>query len=244
MRDERTIKLLVLQGKSVRIFKILSFACLLTFSVSFIFFKKDAIACEMIGLTHFSEVSSNIYIDDSLGEAQKFGLINSIASAIDRVSSVYGNPISSPRIIATAETKYADFGFNPTGMQTSGFFRECIFLGPKGLNTDVIAHEYVHAEVRHRTDFLVELTQLPAWFIEGTGIKVDYREPFLLKNIEIKKENVTKVKSIFYLSNFPNTSVKYYQASRVAIEPMDTKSLYLGLDRLNNEEKFEEVFGG
>ena len=42
-------------------------------------------------------------------------------------------------------------------MQRSGFFRECIFLGPKGLNTDVIAHELVHAEVRHRTNLFVEL---------------------------------------------------------------------------------------
>ncbi|RUO69604.1 hypothetical protein [Idiomarina ramblicola] len=226
----------------MRIFKILLSVFILLLFASFIFFKKDAIACEMIGQTHFSKISTNLYVDDSLDEAQKSNLIEAINDAIERVSNVYGNPISSPRIIATTEDKYSSFGFNPTGMQASGFFRECIFLGPKGLNTDVIAHEFVHAEVRYRTGPLVELTQLPAWFIEGTGIKVDYRRPFLLENIEITEEELAKVKSIFFLSDFPNTSVKYYQASRIAVEPMHTKSLYSGLERLNNGEKFEVVF--
>ena len=87
----------------------------------------------MIGQTHFSQISTNLYVDDSLDEAQQSNLIEAINDAIERVSNVYGNPISSPRIIATTGDQYSSFGFNPTGMQASGFFRECIFLGPKGL---------------------------------------------------------------------------------------------------------------
>ena len=161
---------------------------------------------------------------------------------MERVSDIYGTPTANPRIIATAEKKYAKFGFNPTGMQSSGFFRECIFLGPKGLNTDVVAHELVHAEVRHRTSLFVELTQLPAWFIEGTGIKADYRKPFLLKNIDVASEDVARVRSVFYLSDFPNTSVRYYQASLIAVESINAKSMYEGLEKLNNGEQFENVF--
>lgn len=227
----------------MRILKIISSVFLLLFFGSFVFFKKDAIACEIIDLTHFSNISTNIYVDDSFDQSQKINLIKSVDDAIERVNHVYGNPASSPRIIASAENKYARFGFNPTGMQVSGLFRECIFLGPKGINTDVIAHEYVHAEVRSRTNFFVEMTQLPAWFIEGTGIKVDYREPFLLENIQVTESDIAKIKAVFFLSDFPNTNIKYYQASRMAVEPMDTKGLYPGLERLNNGEKFESVFG-
>ncbi|MGO2333167.1 hypothetical protein [Pseudoalteromonas sp. JB197] len=226
----------------MKILKIFTVFFITFFIASFGYFKKDAIACELIGIYHFNEVSPNFYVDQSIDNLQQIELSHALQDAIQRVSDIYGVPTSSPRIIATAETKYAKFGFNPTGMQSSGFFGECIFLGPKGLNTDVIAHELVHAEVRHRTNLFVELTQLPAWFIEGTGIKADYRKPFLLENIDVTNDDVTKIKSVFYLSDFPNTDVKYYQASLIAVEPMDPKSMYSGLERLNNGEQFEDVF--
>lgn len=209
---------------------------------SFGYFKKDTIVCELIEISHFNEVSPELYVDQSIDSSKQVELSNAVQAAVKRVTDIYGTPISSPRIIATAETKYAKFGFNSTGMQRSGLFRECIFLGPKGLNTDVIAHELVHAEVRHRTKLFVELTQLPAWFIEGTGVKADYRKPFLLKNIDATNDDVARIQSVFYLSDFPNTNVKYYQASFRAVESMNSKDLYRGLERLNNGEQFEDVF--
>lgn len=212
------------------------------FLASFVFFKKEAIACELIGLTHFTEASSNLYVDESISTQPQNRLTAIVQEAVDRVTRTYGAPTSEPRIIATADTYYAKLGFNPTGMQSSGFFRECIFLGPKGLNTDVVAHELVHAEVRHRTSLWVELTQLPAWFIEGTGIKVDYRHPFLIENMNVTNDDLTKIKSVFFLSDFPNTNVKYYQASLIAVAPMDPKSMYAGLDKLNKGGAIQRCF--
>lgn len=209
---------------------------------SFFLFKKEAIACEAINLVGFEEIYPNVYSDSSLTNQQRLSLNYTINQAYDRVGQIYGVIESSPRIIVTNKLEYKKFGLNPTGMQNTGFFRECIFLGPKGLNVDVISHELVHAEVRYRTNFFVEHAVLPAWFIEGTGIKVDYRAPFLIENIEVSKEDVEQIKSVFFFHNFSNTSVKSYQASRIAIENLDPKKLYLGLERLNNGEKFEEVF--
>lgn len=226
----------------MKILKIFTLVFIAVFIASFGYFKKDAIVCELIGVSHFNEVSPNLYVDQSINKLQQIELSHAVQAAVKRVSDIYGVPTSNPRIIATAETKYGKFGFNLTGMQSSGFVRECIFLGPKGLNTDVVAHELVHAEVRHRTNLFVELTQLPAWFIEGTGIKADYRKPFLLENIDLTNDDVAKIKSVFYLSDFPNTNIKYYQASLIAVEPLNSKKMYLGLARLNNGEQFEDVF--
>jgi hypothetical protein len=236
------IDTLVLRGECVRILKVSLIIFLLSLMSSFLFFKKEAIACEAISLTDFEEIYSNVYSDSSLTNEQRLSLKNMITQAYNRVNQIYGETKSSPRIIATNDLEYKKFGLNPTGMQNSGFFRECVFLGPKGLNVDVIAHELVHAEVRYRTDFIVEHTEIPAWFIEGTGIKVDYRTPFLIGNIEVSKEEVEQIKSVFFLYDFPNTSVKSYQAARIAIEALDPKALYFGLERLNNGERFEEVF--
>jgi hypothetical protein len=222
--------------------KIFTIVFIIFFIVSFGYFNKDPIACELIGLSHFNEVSPDLYVDQSIDSSKQVELSHAIDAAFKRVDSIYGAPTSNPRIIATAETKYAKFGFNPTGMQRTGFFRECIFLGPKGLNTDVVAHELAHAEVRHRTTLFVELTQLPAWFIEGTGIKVDYRKPFLPENIDVTSDEVASIKSVFYLRDFPNTNIKYYQSSLIAVEPMNPKDMYRGLKRLNTGERFEDVF--
>ena len=226
----------------MKILKVFILVIAAVFITSFGYFKKNAIACELIGLSHFHEVAPNLYVDQSINNLQQIELSDAVQAAVKRVSDIYGVPTSNPRIIATAETEYGKFGFNSTGMQSSGFVRECIFLGPKGLNTDVVAHELVHAEVRHRTNLFVELTQLPAWFIEGTGIKVDYRKPFLLENIDVTNDDVAKIKSVFYLSDFPNTNIKYYQASLIAVKPLNPKKMYLGLERLNNGEQFVDVF--
>ncbi|WP_370468251.1 hypothetical protein [Parvularcula maris] len=53
-----------------------------------------------------------------------------------------------------------------------------ILLGPKGQNTDVLAHELVHAEVRAKTGALVRSYGLPTWFDEGLGMQADERAPF------------------------------------------------------------------
>lgn len=111
----------------MKILKTLIIVFITFFIASFGYFKKDVIACELIGVSHFNEVSPNFYVDLSIDSLKQVELSNAVQAAAKRVSDIYGTPTSSPRIIATAETKYAKFGFNPTGMQNAGLLRECIF---------------------------------------------------------------------------------------------------------------------
>lgn len=220
-------------------------AALCCVCASFLLVNKDAIACELVpfsSLSGFSEISPNIYTDDSLTPDEQQALLAAIRLAKQRVSQVYGPPQSSPTIISSSHRHYADFGFNPTGMQRSGFGQECIFIGPKGQNVDVIAHEMVHAEVRDRLSFYVEFTQLPAWFMEGVAVKVDYRAPLLLENIDLEPQQIVEIKQVFFLHDFSNTDVAAYQAARVAVEPMSPGDLYQGLARMEQGEVFEQVF--
>ncbi|WP_440053457.1 hypothetical protein ACSLBF_11040 [Pseudoalteromonas sp. T1lg65] len=208
----------------------------------FLYFKKEALACEVIPLTHFEQLAPDVFIDDSLSWNDKLTLTRSLDEAKRRVTEVYGQPEVAARFIVTKNQQFSTLGLNPTGMQNTGFFRECIFLGPKGINTDVIAHELVHAEVRNRTSFWVELTELPAWFIEGTAIKVDHRAPFLPENFDVTEHDIAEVKKIFFLYEFPSTNIKYYQASLAAVSTMPTGDLYSGLEKLNQGERFQDVF--
>ncbi|MDZ7923630.1 MAG: hypothetical protein U5M23_06135 [Marinagarivorans sp.] len=72
----------------------------------------------------------------------------------------------------------------------------CIIIGPQGQNVDVIAHEWLHAEIQHRVGFFRFLKEIPVWFDEGAALTLDYREPFLPENIDLPVEDVTAVKKL------------------------------------------------
>lgn len=234
---------LVLQEVSLKLFKVFILISGFGFIFSVLFQSKEAITCELIAFSDFDELQPDVYVDSTLGDVDRKNLLKVIIEGTKRVDSIYGKSESSPRYIATKNEEYARYGLNLTGMHKTAFFRQCIFLGPRGLNTDVVAHELVHAEVSYRADFLTQLTKLPIWFIEGTGVKVDYRKPLLLNNIELDKSKVEDIKKVFFSYNFSNTSIPSYQASRLAIESIEPKLLYEGLERLNKGESFEDVFG-
>lgn len=210
--------------------------------VSGLYFNKETLACELVGYSHFEEIGNNVFVDQSINVAQQVQLVTFINKAKDRVAQVYGEPESNVRFIFSNDDLYWKLGFNKTGMQRSSLNKECVFIGPNGMNVDVISHEFVHAEVRHRLDFWTEILVVPAWFIEGTAIIVDHRTPFLAENIHLTEQQIENVKKVFYLSDFPNTSVIHYQASKVAVEQLEIGKLYSSLERLNQGASFNEVF--
>lgn len=53
-----------------------------------------------------------------------------------------------------------------------------ILIGPKGTNTDVVAHEWSHAELEERVGFMYRFLNIPTWFDEGLAMQVDHRVDF------------------------------------------------------------------
>lgn len=86
------------------------------------------------------------------------------------------------------------------------------------------------------------VTQLPIWFIEAVAIKVDYRPPFLLENIELSPAEVESIKHVFFNRDFENTNIKNYQAARLAAESINSKKLYANLEKLSKGEPFSKIF--
>ena len=206
----------------------------------FIFYNKDGLACEIVPLAGFEEIQSEMYVDSTLSQTEREALIVLVKNAKARVNNAFGEMISVPRYIATKDAKYRQFGVNPTGMARSTILRECVFIGPKGINVDVIAHETSHAELFHRATFVTKNFKMKPWLLEGSGTYVDYRAPLLLSNITLDTAIVAHVKS---LSNFSSGDIQAYQASRVAFEQVNPQKLYEGIERLNQGESFHTVFG-
>jgi hypothetical protein len=53
-----------------------------------------------------------------------------------------------------------------------------IVIGPFGANTDVIAHEWMHAEIAARTSALLRTYRIPTWFDEGLSMQLDHRADY------------------------------------------------------------------
>ncbi|MBU2426944.1 MAG: hypothetical protein KKA56_08705, partial [Gammaproteobacteria bacterium] len=231
---------LVLHGGYVKSSKIIIITACVFALFSLLFFNKDGLACEAAPLIGFEEIKPEIYVDATLSQIDRETLLAFVKSAKARVNNAFGEMISFPRYIVTKDTKYSELGFNSTGMARSALLRECVFIGPKGINVDVIAHETSHSELFHRATFYTKNFKIKPWLLEGSGTHVDYRQPLLLSNISLDSLTVEHIKS---LSDFSSSDIQAYQASRVAFEEIDPKKLYEGIERLNQGESFDAVFG-
>lgn len=205
------------------------------------FSQRHALACELIEYAkhaEYSEISPNVFASHAFNRDQKDKLLAVIELGKSRVNQTFGNMIANPKVVIAAnDTEAADFGANPFGKALLTPLGQCLILGPKGQNIDVIAHEYTHAEVHHRVGWLNHLLNVPIWFNEGVALLVDFREPYLLENIQLSVDQINAVKSIPF--DFSSAS---YKAARVLVEPVDKATLYENLEKLKQGQDIKSVF--
>lgn len=204
--------------------------------------QRHAIACEFVEYSRYSEIAPNIFVSPSFsGDSNK--LLSIINSGKSRVDNTFGAMVSSPIVIVTTtEDEASTFGSNAYGRAHLTPLGECLVFGPKGQNIDVIAHEYTHSEVHFRVGWLQHYLNVPIWFNEGISLLVDFREPYLMSNIELTPEQIEAVKqsgrNFFSIGNV----IQNYQAARVVVDGIDKSQLYDNLRRINQGEEFINVF--
>ncbi|CAM4255743.1 hypothetical protein [Shewanella denitrificans] len=203
--------------------------------------QRHALACELIEYAkhaEYSEIAPNVFASNAFSSEQNEKLLTVIELGKRRVNQTFGNMIANPKVVIAAnDIEAADFGANPFGKALLTPLGQCLILGPKGQNIDVIAHEYTHAEVHHRVGWLNHLLNVPIWFNEGVALLVDFREPYLLENIQLSVDQINTVKS-----NPFEFSIASYKAARVLVEPVDKATLYENLEKLKQGQDIKSVF--
>lgn len=134
--------------------------------------------CTFISLSEYESKLAGVYTAPGLSVEQLAALSVAIDSARGRVAWMFGDVQAYPLIIAghTQETMNRFGGaLGGPGMNHRMPWGAYIVLGPEGLNTDVIAHELVHAELMARLGWWKRESQIPAWFDEGLALIPDYR---------------------------------------------------------------------
>ena len=200
--------------------------------------QRHALACELIEYVNYSEIAPNIFVSTTFDLSQKHDLLALINSGKSRVNNTFGPMLSTPKVVITTnENEASYFGSNLYGNALLTPLGQCLVLGPKGQNIDVIAHEYTHAEVHFRVGWLKHFLNVPIWFNEGIALWVDFRKPYLLENIDLSQQAINDVKR-----NSFDFSINSYKASRVLVDGIDKQRLYQNLEEVKQGQDISRVF--
>jgi len=210
-----------------------------------VYFKRHGIACALIPYMDYQAIQHNSYANVGLSKNQYTAFKALINSASGRIENTYGEPISKPIILFTSKkTTAAKWGANETATLHRTPWQTCIIVGPYGENTDVLAHEWLHAEIQERVGFLRIQKEMPIWFDEGAALTLDYREPYQPIDIHISFEEVSRVQNLVNGNKFYSGDiVKNYQAARMAVIPLIRKEyFYKDLEKISKGQSFNQVF--
>jgi hypothetical protein len=210
-----------------------------------VYFKRHGIACTLIPYMDYRAIQHNSYANVGLSENQYTAFKALINSASRRIEKTYGKPIAKPIILFTLKkTTAAKWGANETATLHRTPWQTCIIVGPYGENTDVLAHELLHAEIQERVGFLTIQKEMPTWFDEGAALTLDHREPYLPINIHLSVEAISRVHNLVNTNTFfSGDIVKNYQAARMAVIPLIRKAdFYKDLEKMSKGERFNQVF--
>jgi len=100
-----------------------------------------------------------------------------VSEARLRLDSLFGEIESEPVwACTTARNNWLGAQYGQTNFAPG--LPAIIRIGPKGMNVDVIAHEWTHAELFHRIGFVARELHVPVWFDEGLAMQVDHRSDY------------------------------------------------------------------
>ncbi|MCG7534481.1 hypothetical protein [Pseudoalteromonas sp. OOF1S-7] len=192
----------------------------------------------------YQEVLPGFYLHDSIDDAQQENFLQIKQAAEHRVLKHFDTLMSDAVIFVSNDPWLLDIGFNPAGMSRSSPFTQYIFIGPKGQNVDVMAHELMHAEMAVRVGYLADRHRLPIWFKEGFALQVDKRSPFV-EQLNVTQQEIDAVRQLYTISQFqnaPSVKLRNYQLSQLAVAQLNLDNLDEKLLAIKQGKSFESVF--
>lgn len=215
---------------------ILTISLLLFMSYS----QSGVIACKLVSMSNYIEISDNIYVSDVFTAEENALYLSQLDAAKKRITETFGEMSVNHKVIIPADGDEVNyFAGNPYGVTHLSPLGECIVIGAKGRNIDVIAHEYIHAEVHYRLGWLMQLLYMPVWLNEGIGTLVDFRKSYRLENITLSPLQVNDIRNRRFTYRRED-----YQAARVLAEKIDKSDLYESLLKLRRGEDLNSAFNG
>ena len=207
-----------------------------------------ATACSLVGIARLHPLADGTLVEAGTSEQDQHKLQDLIVAAKSRIENTFGAPRAKPTLIFFRDPRtFWWLKVNPYGSTNFVGSRACVIVGARGLSTDVLAHELMHAELADRVGYWRRFTEIPVWFDEGIAMQVDRRPRFALPpGAQVDTSYVRQLQSArsFFQANEQQLVRNYASAgAEVAhwLSDVGPQSLYPRLDRIAHGEQFDSV---
>ena len=117
------------------------------------------------------EVSATLFVEPAMSEEQRRDLQRQIKLGRAQVGAFYGSITTAPYFVACVTAPCA-VRFGSYGEPATAFGDVAIRLTLNGRLTQLVAHEWSHAELYRRAGGWRHIGKIPRWFDEGVAVVV------------------------------------------------------------------------
>jgi hypothetical protein len=207
-----------------------------------------AVACSLVHTGGLAALPDGTLVEPGRTAQEQAEVLRLLAEARERITLTYGPPRAQPAVVFLQVPRRHGLPLNSYGSTSIVGSRACVVIGPQGHNTDVVAHELMHAEVFARTGFWRHLRHVPAWFDEGVAMQVDRRPAYALPadgRVDTAFVRQLDTQRAFNATADDAQLTRHYAAAKAEVTQwlsgVGAQSLYARLDRLGQGEAFDDI---
>lgn len=207
-------------------------------------------ACALARFSELEALPDGTLVEQrsSTVERTMFAELQSRARA--RIQETFGAPRAQPIVVFFRDSR-SFWPLKLNAYASAAFIgsRVCVLIGPQGQNVDVIAHEFMHAELANRVGHWRRNFEVPAWFDEGVAMQVDLRVRYNWSNQQGHTDGYGYVRQFNSQGQFRDPDDKQltrnYAAAKAEVAQWLTTigrgELYSRLERIRVGENFDIV---
>jgi hypothetical protein len=239
-------------------FKKVLLRCLLVFIIlipvaafaHFIIFPQETRTI-LIGFSDFKK-EGRLYYNAGTPIEKVDTLKSLIAAASIRVADFWGAQKANPKFIyCDTDDDFKKYGNDRKDPATTQYkMGPYVIISNEGLDLDIIAHEFSHAELYARTGFYTVMFKIPRWFDEGLAMQNDYRNYYSEDTLRVRSDNFRNLPDVskfnsggaFYEGSPAQVKLNYLTAKHVVKNWYTKEKLAKLITGLNSGKTFAEVF--
>lgn len=197
------------------------FALVLVVTVGFIATRvlPGPAACLFVSQAGLQVLPDGTYTD-SRSPADQTRFAQLTVAARERITNRFGKPEATPVLVYINDPDgLGPFRLNAFGSTQLLGPHACVMIGAKGQNVDVVAHEFMHAEIHQRAGFWYRFMQIPAWLDEGLAMQVDDRPQYALTaEVSQAKDSVRRLTSSSdFFKGDEQAVIRHYALARALV---------------------------
>ena len=206
-------------------------------------------ACALAKFAELEALPDGTLVEQSSSAVERATFIELQSQARERIKETFGAPRAQPLVVFRDSRTFWPLKLNNYASAAFIGSRVCVLIGPQGKNVDIVAHEFMHAELANRVGHWRRNFDVPSWFEEGVAMQVDLRARYNWSNQQGKSEGHGYVRQFNSQRKFNDADdtqlTRNYAAAKAEVAQwlatIGGGELYNRLERIRTGEDFDAV---